>query len=113
MFRTASSPCTVRLPSLRAAIALIAACLGLPAVAAAAPAEAATPAVEKISIWSGHAPIGGGTFEEADAAITVHRPPPERANGAAMVICPGGSYVIHRGTRYSKNSISGTLICAN
>jgi len=45
---------------------------------------------ERISLWSGRAPIGNGQFEEADAAITVHRP--ASPNGAALVICPGGGY---------------------
>jgi choline-sulfatase len=29
---------------------------------------------EKISLWSGHAPVGEGKFSEADAFITIHRP---------------------------------------
>ena len=45
---------------------------------------------EGISLWSNHAPIGGGEFQDADATITVHRAAPP--NGAAMVICPGGGY---------------------
>jgi acetyl esterase/lipase len=44
----------------------------------------------RISLWNGHAPIGGGKFEAADAWITVHRPP--NPNGTAIVICPGGGY---------------------
>lgn len=45
---------------------------------------------EKIALWHGRAPNGDGTFEEADAMLTVHRP--EKPNGAAIVICPGGGY---------------------
>ena len=45
---------------------------------------------DKISLWDGKAPIGEKTTEAADASIYVHRP--ERPNGAAMVICPGGGY---------------------
>lgn len=45
---------------------------------------------EKISLWSNHAPVGGGEFQEADATITVHRA--AKPNGAAFVICPGGGY---------------------
>ena len=45
---------------------------------------------EKISLWSNHAPVGDGTFQAADATITVHRA--AQPNGAAMVICPGGGY---------------------
>ncbi len=43
-----------------------------------------------IPLWNGHAPIGDGKFEEAEAWITVHRP--DKSNGAAIVICPGGGY---------------------
>ena len=46
----------------------------------------------KHSLWSGQAPVGDGQFEAADASITVHRPAPDTANGAAVVICPGGGY---------------------
>jgi len=36
--------------------------------------------------------VGEGKFEAANASITIHRPAPEKANGAALVICPGGGY---------------------
>jgi acetyl esterase/lipase len=49
-----------------------------------------TAAPERLKLWDGKAPQGDGTFEAADAVITVHRP--EKANGAAVVICPGGGY---------------------
>jgi acetyl esterase/lipase len=55
--------------------------LGIPAVASAP---------EKVSLWPQQAPAGDGTFEKAEVTITVHRP--EKPNGAAMVICPGGGY---------------------
>jgi acetyl esterase/lipase len=45
---------------------------------------------EKLKLWNGKAPTGDGKFEKADAQITVHKP--EKANGAAIVICPGGGY---------------------
>lgn len=47
---------------------------------------------EKVALWSGQAPVGDGQFEAANAFITVHRPDPKTANGAAVVICPGGGY---------------------
>jgi acetyl esterase/lipase len=55
-----------------------------------ASAEEAPSTPEKISLWSNHAPVGDGTFQSADATITVHRA--AKPNGAAMVICPGGGY---------------------
>jgi acetyl esterase/lipase len=44
----------------------------------------------RLKLWAGKAPQGDGTFEAADAVITVHTP--GKANGAAVVICPGGGY---------------------
>jgi hypothetical protein len=41
-----------------------------------------------LSLWNGRAPIGDGSFEAADARLTIHRP--EHGNGTAIVICPGG-----------------------
>lgn len=41
-------------------------------------------------LWNSRAPIGDGKFDRGDAWITVHRP--KKANGAAVVICPGGGY---------------------
>jgi acetyl esterase/lipase len=48
--------------------------------------------VLKLPLWSGQVPVGDGQFEAANATITVHRPAPNAANGAAVVICPGGGY---------------------
>jgi acetyl esterase/lipase len=45
---------------------------------------------EKILLWDQQAPVGDGSFQEADAAVTVFRP--RLPNGAAVVICPGGGY---------------------
>jgi acetyl esterase/lipase len=45
---------------------------------------------EKLKLWNGRAPIGDGKFEQGETRITVHKP--EKANGTAMVICPGGGY---------------------
>lgn len=45
-----------------------------------------------MSIWPGEAPLGDGKSEKAEVPITVHLPEPEKANGMAVVICPGGGY---------------------
>jgi acetyl esterase/lipase len=45
---------------------------------------------ESIPLWTGQAPVGEGRAVTANASITVHRP--AKANGAAIVICPGGGY---------------------
>ena len=45
---------------------------------------------ERIALWTGQAPIGGGKTVAANAFVTIFRP--DRPNGAAVVICPGGGY---------------------
>jgi acetyl esterase/lipase len=77
---------TGRLLAMLAAIA-VAATLWLAAAARAAASDG-----EKLSLWPDQAPLGDGRFEAANASITIHRPAPEKANGAAVVICPGGGY---------------------
>lgn len=47
---------------------------------------------DPISLWPDKAPVGDGTFEAVNVKITVHLPAPDKANGAAIVICPGGGY---------------------
>jgi len=47
-------------------------------------------AADKIALWNGDAPIGDGKRAKEDAFITVHVP--EKPNGTAVVICPGGGY---------------------
>ena len=48
-------------------------------------------AQERQPLWpDGKTPNGDGTFDSANAFITVHKP--EKPNGAAVVICPGGGY---------------------
>lgn len=59
-----------------------------PAVLAADPPKKAES--ERLKLWNDRAPLGDGTFEKAEAWITVHRP--AKPNGAAAVICPGGGY---------------------
>ena len=71
--------------NLFAAAALLGSAL-LPSALAAG--EVAPP--ERMSLWDGRAPIGNGNFEDTNTFITVHRP--VHANGAAMIICPGGGY---------------------
>jgi acetyl esterase/lipase len=45
---------------------------------------------ERMPLWSDGAPVGEGKIERGQAWITVHRP--EKPNGTAIVICPGGGY---------------------
>ena len=46
--------------------------------------------IERIALWAGPAPIGEGQSEDSEAWISVYRA--ANANGAAALICPGGSY---------------------
>lgn len=49
------------------------------------------PKPEKLAIWPENSvPVGDGASEQGNVLITVYRP--TKANGAAMVICPGGGY---------------------
>ncbi|MGE0609650.1 MAG: alpha/beta hydrolase [Pirellulales bacterium] len=72
---------------MRSTLRAIAFCL---AMACCAVAVAAEEPASQIPLWNGRAPVGDGTFEAADARITLHRP--EKPNGVAVVICPGGGY---------------------
>ncbi|MCE9608489.1 MAG: alpha/beta hydrolase [Planctomycetia bacterium] len=60
------------------------------ATAAASAAEPAAP--QKSPLWAGGAPNGDGTVDTATGFLTVHLAPADKANGAALVICPGGGY---------------------
>ena len=53
-------------------------------------AMAAEPITELL--WPGGAPGAKGDQPADKPALTVHLPAPEKANGAAVVICPGGGY---------------------
>ncbi len=87
MYRIVSLRNSLLGPSLSAAVAVTIVLAWTPMAA-----QAAAPNSERLSLWSGQAPVGGGKFESAGVSVTVHRPAPEKANGAAMVICPGGGY---------------------
>ena len=63
-----------------------------PLVATVVGAETTALPLEKIPLWSGSAPIGDGQTEAVQPTITVHQPAADKANGAAVVICPGGGY---------------------
>ena len=47
---------------------------------------------EPIVLWPHEAPVSPGVSETNQAFITVHLAAPQQANGAAVVICPGGGY---------------------
>src|ERR1051326_8502566 len=43
-------------------------------------------------LWPEGAPGAVGTEEQDRPSLSVYRAPAERANGAAVVVCPGGGY---------------------
>lgn len=69
-----------------------------PVAATATPASKPEP-TERIALWAGKAPNGDGTFEECEKELEVFLPSVEKANGAAIVLCPGGGYIRHVTTR--------------
>ncbi len=50
---------------------------------------------ERIALWPGKAPNGDGTFEDSAKELEVFLPSGDKANGAAIVLCPGGGYIRH------------------
>jgi acetyl esterase/lipase len=59
---------------------------------AALPARGVAAEPKTELLWPGGAPGGKGDRDADKPAITVHLPPPEKANGTAVVVCPGGGY---------------------
>lgn len=58
--------------------------------------ESAKPtATERVALWPGKAPIGDGKYEDCSLELQVFLPPADKANGAAIVLCPGGGYIRH------------------
>jgi acetyl esterase/lipase len=49
----------------------------------------------RVALWPGKAPIGEGKFEGCSLELEVFLPPANKANGAAIVLCPGGGYIRH------------------
>jgi acetyl esterase/lipase len=45
---------------------------------------------QKQPLWQGDAPQGDGSSAPSEAGFTVHLP--DKPNGAALVVCPGGGY---------------------
>ncbi len=50
------------------------------------------PIVETVRLWNGDAPNAQGTGEGDVPTLMIYRPAPDKATGAAFVVCPGGGY---------------------
>jgi acetyl esterase/lipase len=73
-------------------ISVLPVCLAL-GLAVATPALAQLPATgTEIRLWSDRVPYATGTGPEDTPALTVYRPEPGTATGAAFVVLPGGGY---------------------
>jgi acetyl esterase/lipase len=64
--------------------------LSLAALLLAVPLADAQP--KKYALWPDGAPGAVGKKPEDTPGVTVYLPPDDKANGAAVVICPGGGY---------------------
>jgi acetyl esterase/lipase len=53
---------------------------------------AGQPAPQTIPLWEGKAPHAVGETATDKPNVTVYRAPADKANGAAVVVCPGGGY---------------------
>jgi acetyl esterase/lipase len=61
----------------------------------AAPVAKPTPS-HRVPLWpTNQAPIGGDKYEDCTKELEVFLPPADQANGAAIVLCPGGGYIRH------------------
>src|SRR3954447_23647051 len=70
-----------------------------------------------IPLWPGGAPGALGTAEQDIPTVTAFLPTPEKATGAAIVICPGGGYgglATHEGAGYAEwladNGVAGIVL---
>ena len=52
-------------------------------------------ATHRIPLWPGQAPVGEGKSEACTKELEIFLPRADKANGAAIVICPGGGYIRH------------------
>ena len=50
------------------------------------------PAPQTLPLWDGKAPYAVGDTATDKPNVTVYRAPADKANGAAVVVCPGGGY---------------------
>src|SRR5881398_1865735 len=77
------------LSSLMLPIGLI---LAISAVAITSATGAQETQPSTLRLWQGEAPGAKGAEDADNPTITIYRPPAEKANGAAVVVCPGGGY---------------------
>lgn len=71
--------------------------LSIAGLVSSLPAQGPTTPVptSRVALWSSKAPVGQGKFETCDLELEVFLPPADKANGVAIVLCPGGGYIRH------------------
>jgi acetyl esterase/lipase len=69
--------------------------LALPLSAQTAAKPVKPTPTERVALWPGKAPVGDGKFEDCNLELEVFLPPANKANGTAIVLCPGGGYIRH------------------
>jgi acetyl esterase/lipase len=91
-------------------------CLPLVFILLATAALHAAP-LDPVLLWPGGAPGALGDRDDDKPTLTAFLPAPEKATGAAMVICPGGGYAglaPHEGAGYAEwlaeNGIAGLVL---
>lgn len=73
--------------------------------------------LEPVLLWPGGAPGALGEKDDDKPTLTAFLPPPEKATGAAIVVCPGGGYgglAGHEGAGYAEwlaqNGVAGLVL---
>jgi len=80
-----------------AALKIIILALGTVALASALAAAVygqvgAAPDPKTVRLYTGEVPDAKGTEDADTPSITIYSPPPDKATGASIVVCPGGGY---------------------
>ncbi|MCH8827943.1 MAG: alpha/beta hydrolase [Planctomycetes bacterium] len=76
----------------RLALLLMIAAASVAPMTHAQAAEKNSAARPRLLLWSDGAPGAKGTADRDKPSITVYTPPAGKANGCAVVVCPGGGY---------------------
>jgi acetyl esterase/lipase len=75
-------------------------------------------APDQIFLWPDGAPGAKGEEDRDKPSIRIYRPKPGTANGAAVVVCPGGAYAVlatdHEGHQiakwFARNGVTGVVL---
>ena len=80
-------------------------CCALVSLTLAVTTVAADRPTEPVRLWSGVAPSSLGSAEKDTPTLTPFWPAPEKATGAAFIVCPGGGYrtlAAHEGEPFAR-----------